>query len=469
MVRFSGGLALVVVTMSLVLFIDGIDASIVQVALPEMSVGLGMGVTDGAFVVVAYIFPLAGLCIPLSRLASDGRVRPMLAVGTAVFTLASVGCATADARDPLVLFRFVQGVGAALMVSTAPAMCTTMLPPERRHMGMAYLNAASCVAIIFGPTLGGLITGLADWHWIFLINVPIGVIVIALALLLPKVSPSGPARLPEPGRALAMFVAVATGMVALELWTGGDSSPYTPVLAVICATSTAAYCLLGRRDVKERLAGIPLRGNRTYYVITAVFFVNTVIGCGVMYLLPYYLTGTAGYDTLAAGLLLSAATTVSAVVSIPTGEWCRRSGCRIPSTFSIVLRVGFCLILAVIEPSMGIALLLMQLVLMGASFGIAGTALPTRMQAHVPESMGSASAAVVIFANYIANALGVAVFALLFKLGSPGGLGSSIDVMDSSAIIDGTHFACAVGLVMTLACLYVSWRVRDPEAADPEK
>ena len=158
-----GGTGLVIATMTLVLLIDSLDASIVQVALPEMSVDLGMSVTDGAFVVVAYLFPLAGLCIPLSRLASDGRVRAMLVLGTVVFTAASVGCAMSGDRGVLIAFRFVQGLGAAMMVSATPAMCTSMLPSERRHMGMAYMNAACCVAIILGPALGGLITGEATF------------------------------------------------------------------------------------------------------------------------------------------------------------------------------------------------------------------------------------------------------------------------------------------------------------------
>ena len=462
--RGRGGTGLVITTMTLVLLIDSLDASIVQVALPEMSLDLGMSVTDGAFVVVAYLFPLAGLCIPLSRLASDGRVRPMLVLGTAVFTAASVGCAMSGDRGVLIAFRFVQGLGAAMMVSATPAMCTSMLPPERRHMGMAYMNAACCVAIILGPALGGLITGLSEWHWIFLINVPVGVIVVALALRIREVSPSSMSGMPEPMRAAAMFVAVATGMVVLELWTGGLFAWYTAVLAVICVLSMAAFLALGRRGTEgERLIDIPLRGNGRYYAITVLFLVNSIIGCGVMYLLPYYLTGSAGYDTLAAGLLLSVATTVSAVFSIPAGRWCRRYGCALPSNVSLVMRVVFCAMLAVIEPSMGLAFLLMQLVLMGASFGIAGTALPTRMQIHVEEDLRPSSAAVVLFTNYIATALGVAVFALLFKAASPGGMTSSVDVMDGSAILEGTHFACLVGTVLTVACLIVSMRVRDPK------
>ena len=300
--RGRGGTGLVILTMTLVLLIDSLDASIVQVALPEMSLDLGMSVTDGAFVVVAYLFPLAGLCIPLSRLASDGRVRPMLVMGTVVFTAASVGCAMSGDRGVLIAFRFVQGLGAAMMVSATPAMCTSMLPLERRHMGMAYMNAACCVAIILGPALGGLITGLSEWHWIFLINVPVGIIVVTLALRIREVSPSSMSGMPEPARAAAMFVAVATGMVVLELWTGGLFAWYTAVLAAICVLSMAAFLALGRRGTGgERLIDIPLRGNGRYYAITVLFLVNSIIGCGVMYLLPYYLTGSAGRGSSAIG------------------------------------------------------------------------------------------------------------------------------------------------------------------------
>lgn len=459
----KGGSGMVIAVMTLVLLVDGIDASIVQVALPSMSSEMGMSVTDGAFVVVAYLVPLAGLCVPLSRIAERGRVVAFLRVGVVVFTAASVACAASDDRAMLVLWRFVQGIGAGLMVSGTPSMSTWMLPPERRHMGMAYMNAACCVAIVLGPALGGLITGIWTWHWIFLINVPLGIAILALSFLLPKDTDRGRVRMPEPGRAAAMFVSVASGLVALELLTDGSYLVYAAAAGVVCLVSMAAYCLLGdvTLPASERLSAPPMRGHRRYYALTMVFVVNTVIGCGVSYLLPYYLTGTAEYSTLATGMLMAAATTVSAIVSIPTGTWCRRSGCRIPVSFSLALRVVFCLMLVFIEPSLGLAYLLMQLVVMGASFGISGTAQPTRMLENVDEGDRASAASAVVFTNYIATALGVALFALMFKLASPDGLASDIGVMDGASIMGGMHAACAVGAVLSVLCLAVSLKIRD--------
>ena len=162
-----GGTGLVIATMTLVLLIDSLDASIVQVALPEMSVDLGMSVTDGAFVVVAYLFPLAGLCIPLSRLASDGRVRAMLVLGTVVFTAASVGCAMSGDRGVLIAFRFVQGLGAAVGQVVSQAMV------RDRWSGAHAAAMNGMIAMFFAlspalaPILGGWIVLHGGWHYVF--------------------------------------------------------------------------------------------------------------------------------------------------------------------------------------------------------------------------------------------------------------------------------------------------------------
>lgn len=454
---------MIIALMVLVIVMDGLDASIVQVALPEMSRDLGMSVSDGAFIVIAYLVPLAGLCMPLARVAEAGRVRLMLRLGVVIFLVTSVVCAAAPDRNVLVLARFVQGFGAAVMVSTAPIMAVRMLGRERRHLGMAYLNAAGCIAIVIGPSVGGIVTGLLSWHWIFLVNVPICILMLLMSSCMPRDGPVGRMRMPEPARAAAMFVAVGTGLVALDCWTNGTNVSLIAPLAVVAVASVVAFVLLGRKaPVGDRLILPPLRGNRTYYILTLVYFLSDIVGCGVFFILPHYLSGPAGYSTLMAGLLLSLATIMSAAVSIPAGRWCRSMGCRLPASISLAIRVVFCLMLAVIDPAMGAVFLIIQLVLMGLSFGISGSSQSTRMVERVDSRDRGSAASAVLFVNYIGNALGVALFALIFRLSQPDGLATDISLADPSMILTGVHGACLFGAMLSVVCLIISMAIPDP-------
>ena len=108
--------------------IDGMDASVVNVVLPDMAAELGMTVSSSAFVSVAYLIPIAGLCLALSKVADCGDIRRMFAVGTTIFMAASVGCAQSPGHESLIFFRLVQGLGAAFMVASTPKMVVRLLP-----------------------------------------------------------------------------------------------------------------------------------------------------------------------------------------------------------------------------------------------------------------------------------------------------------------------------------------------------
>lgn len=123
--------------------IDGMDASVVNVVLPDMAAELGMTVSSSAFVSVAYLIPIAGLCLALSKVADCGDIRRMFAVGTTIFMAASVGCAQSPGHESLIFFRLVQGLGAAFMVASTPIMVVRLLPEDHRGRGMARIAAGT--------------------------------------------------------------------------------------------------------------------------------------------------------------------------------------------------------------------------------------------------------------------------------------------------------------------------------------
>ena len=153
--------------------IDGMDSSIVNVVLPVISKDLGMSVSSGAMVSVAYLVPIAGLCLAFSKMAERVNVRRMFLIGTTVFLIASVGCALSPDAVTLVVMRFVQGIGATFMVATTPIMVVRLLPEDHRGRGMACIAAgtgepAVCVtkdgssAVLDVSSVGGSLSAFYD-------------------------------------------------------------------------------------------------------------------------------------------------------------------------------------------------------------------------------------------------------------------------------------------------------------------
>ncbi|MDR0498790.1 MAG: MFS transporter [Holophagales bacterium] len=159
-------------------FMAPLDGSIISVALPVMGSQLGLSFEGTLWVQAAYLLTMAVLLIPLGRLADQrGRLRFYL-TGIALFTLGSLGAAMATGSTSLILARVLQGCGGALLSSTSSALVTAAFPPNERGRAMG-INVMSVYAgLSLGPPLGGFLVDGLSWHWIFLINIPIGIAVM---------------------------------------------------------------------------------------------------------------------------------------------------------------------------------------------------------------------------------------------------------------------------------------------------
>ena len=440
--------------------VDGMDASIVNVVLPDISRELGMSVSSSAFVSVAYLIPIAGLCLAFSKLAERADIRRMFLVGTAIFSIASLGCSASAGEGMLVAMRFVQGIGATFMVAATPIMVVRLLPEDHRGRGMGAIAAGSGISVIAGPTVGGLIGDALSWHWVFLINIPLGLALAAAAVrLLPRSEPGRRAALPDIPAVLLMFLGM--GMVMLSLY--GFIDGYLPgpavaaLLAVGCVMVAASAVRSGRSD--DPLVHLELLRDRRFAAVTLIFMASTMMGAGVMYLLPYYLSIAEGMSPFQTGLLLAGASVVTVAMTFPTGRWCDRRGCRAPASLALALRVAFSAMLAVVDPALGFGYMLVALALMGVSFGISGTSQSARMLEESPGEYSGEAGSMAMMVNYVGYALGLVAFAVVFMVLNPGG-GMDFDAMGTDRFMTGFHGACLFGSALAAVALAASLAVR---------
>jgi EmrB/QacA subfamily drug resistance transporter len=336
------GLVLLVVSAGV--FLASLDLFIVNLAFPELSRALDAAPASLSWVLNAYTIGFAALLTPAGRTADRiGRKRVFLA-GLALFTLASAGCAAAWNVESLVAFRVVQSLGAAMVMATSLALLLHSYPPARRSSAIAVWAAMGGVAAALGPPVGGLLVE-ASWRWVFLVNVPVGVLALLIGRrALPESRDTAETRRPDlPGTGLLI------AGVALLCWAlvGAPEQGWTDTAtavrgggALLALTAVVVRAAPPPRGLIPVLP-LPLFRSRTFSLAClagAAFFA----AFGAM-LLGNVLWLTGGWDLSAqrAGIYLVPGPFLAAVLAVPAGRLGARHGCgRVAATGAALFAAG---------------------------------------------------------------------------------------------------------------------------------
>src|SRR5215475_5455185 len=226
----------ILIVVSLGFFMTLLDLTIVNIAIPNMITKLHASLDDILWVINAYALVLAVLLITAGRLGDLLGQRTMFFAGVALFTAASAACGFAPSPGWLIAFRSIQGLGAAVLMPQTLAILTMVFPPKRRGAAFGVWGAVAGAATIAGPTLGGLLVTAFDWRYIFFINLPIGVIVVALAIvLIPATGMRRQHRFDITGVVLASaaLLAICYGLVEGQRYDWGTIKGFVSIPLVI--------------------------------------------------------------------------------------------------------------------------------------------------------------------------------------------------------------------------------------------
>ena len=178
---------LIAILVALASFMEVLDTTIANVALPYIAGGMGVSEDEASWVVTTYLVANAVILTASSYLAKRLGRKPFFLISLGLFTLSSLLCGNAPNLNALLLFRILQGVGGGGMVPVAQSILADSFPPAKRGQAFALFGVAVVVAPVVGPTLGGWLSDNVSWEWCFLINVPVGLFAMAaIALVLPK-------------------------------------------------------------------------------------------------------------------------------------------------------------------------------------------------------------------------------------------------------------------------------------------
>ena len=456
----SRWMALVVLCTGMLMIV--LDVTIVNVALPSIQADLGFSQTGLAWVVNAYLIAFGGLLLFAGRLGDLAGRRNVFLTGLAVFTLASMACGLAQTQEMLVGARFVQGIGGALTSAVILGVIVTLFP-EPREMAKAigvYAFVASAGGAV-GLLAGGILTQAINWHWIFFVNLPIGIVTAVLALrVVPRDRGTGLRQGADVLGALlitgAMMLSVFTIVkpAAEDGWLAGRTLTFGAVALALLAGFIV-------RQLTARHPLMPLRILAARKIAAAnLIQVLSVAGMfGMFFLGALYLRRILGYSPLQIGLAFLPVAVVMGALSVRyTDRLAGRFGARAVLVAGLVLIAGALVLFAQAPVRGGYAVHdLPVMVLMGAGAGLAFPALMTvAMAGATPADAGLASGLVNTTAQ-VGGALGLAVLATVSAGRTSTLAGRGEGAM--TALTDGYHLAFWIAASLVAVAIVVAGTV----------
>jgi EmrB/QacA subfamily drug resistance transporter len=394
-----------------------LDTSIVGVALPAIRHDLGFSAASLDWVVNAYLLTFGGFLLLGGRLGDLFGHRRLFAAGVGVFTLASLACGLAGGPGFLLAARAVQGLGGAVTSAVALSLVVSLFPePGERGRAMGVFGFVSAGGGSIGVLLGGVLTGLLSWHWIFLVNVPIGAVVLLAAL---RVLPAREAQAPR-GRLDAAGAVLVTAAVMLAVYAIVGASQAGWLSARTGGTLAAAAALLAAFAVVESRSSAPLvplrllrRRNLAGASVAGVLWSAAMFAC--FFLTTLYLQLVLHYSPLQTGLAFLPMNLIMAALSVGlSARLVARFGIRPPLAGGLLLAAAGLALLGQAPVGGHFATsVLPGGILLGIGAGMAFTPLLLVAVGDVPPAESGLASGVVNTCFMLGGALGLAVLASL--------------------------------------------------------
>ncbi|GIH93642.1 MFS transporter [Planobispora siamensis] len=307
-----------------------LDGTVVNVALPALGADLGADMAGLQWTVNAYTLTLAGLILLGGSLGDRYGRRKIFLVGVVWFALASVLCGMALTAEMLIAARALQGVGGALLTPGSLAIIQASFTRDDRPRAIGAWSGLGGVAAAVGPLLGGWLVDTAGWRWVFLINLPVAVLVVAVTVRhVPESRDAGASgRFDVLGAVLAALALAGITYGLIDL---------LPVPLAIGAALGAAFVWLEIRRSPDALVPVGMFASRVFTAVNAVTFVMYAAMGVVFFLLVVQLQVSAGFSPLLAGSAMIPVTVLMLLLSARAGEVAKRIGPRIPMTAGILL------------------------------------------------------------------------------------------------------------------------------------
>jgi EmrB/QacA subfamily drug resistance transporter len=428
-----------------------LDGTVVNIALPEIGRDLDASTSALQWIANGYLLTLASLILLGGSLGDRQGRRRIFTLGVAMFTGASLLCAVAPTSDLLIVARLLQGIGGALLTPGSLAMIEASFRPDDRARAIGAWSGLAGVSTALGPLLGGWLIEAISWRAIFLINLPIGAVVILMTRshVPESKDPTATGRLDYLGAALAALGLAGTTYALIQGPDQGLSASIV-VTAVGGLACLAAFLVHEHRSANPMMPLSMFRSQQFSAANLVTFVVYAALG-GVFFLLVSFLQITMGYSPIGAGAASLPITALMLVFSARSGMLARRIGPRIPLTVGPVIIAAGLLLMMRISPGDSYVAGVLPSILV---FGIGLTLVVAPVTATVLAAADSRRSGIASGINNAVARVGslLAVAALPLAVGLTGD-----QFYDPASMEDGFHMSVVICAVLCLIGAVIAW------------
>lgn len=362
----------VVGTVCIGAFMAAVDASIVNVAIPDLAHYYNASASITGWVLISYLLTLATLLTVFGRVADMMGRRPLYTFGFVVFIIGSAACGAAPSLYFLIVARVFQAAGAAMLQANSVAIITATVPANIRGKAIGFQGSAQAIGLSVGPAIGGALIALFGWRAIFYVNVPVGIIgTVMAALILPKDKLSHTSTTFDWwGTILFSPTLVALFLAVTEAPHVGWTSPLVLGLFFITAVFLVLF-ILREKHFRAPLVDVALFKIKVFTMGNVTGLLSYLVMFGVLFLMPFFFERVADYRSAIVGLLLTAVPIGMTIVSPQAGGLADRYGPRMLTTLGMFCSAVGALILALMMSiHVNLVVIIIGLLLVGVGLGM---------------------------------------------------------------------------------------------------
>jgi len=417
---------LILVVLCAAVFMLLLDSTVVNIAQRKIQIGLGATLAEIQWVLDSYILAYAVLLLSFGRLGDIFGRKKLFIVGMAIFTAASALCGVSSwlgdlvgisGVNALILARVLQGVGGAFMMPQTLSLITVVFPPDKRGAAMGIWGGIVALGAVIGPIVGGFIVTDYAWEWVFLINVPVGIVAIlaTIAIVPESVDPSASRRIDWGGVVLSGTGIFAIVYALIEANSMGWTDPLIVGLFILGVVLLVAFVWWEKR-LADPLMKLELFALRNFSVGNVIAFVVAFGMLGIFFPMTLFLQGVLGFSPIRAGMTMIPMSLMIMVIAPLSGRFSDRIGARWILTGGLVLiTVGILLIISSIDTSTTWRSLLPSLIVTGTGMGMTFAPMTAAAMREVPPRIAGSASGILNTTRNVGQVLGIAVLGSLLQ------------------------------------------------------
>jgi DHA2 family methylenomycin A resistance protein-like MFS transporter len=437
-----------VLVTSLAFVVAQLDVSIVNLALPQIASAYHADVSTLQWIVDAYTLAFAVLMLSAGSISDRLGAKRIFQIGILIFGVASAGCALADTPVVMIASRVLQGVGAAMMIPSSLSMLNQRFAhePEVRSRAVGLWTAAGSAAMAAGPMLGGLLIELANWRFIFLINIPICLAGFLMSFRLQEVK-GRPGAQGHDFFGQATWALSITALIAAIIEGPKLGFNSLPVIAglVLCVLLFIAFLFIEKK-VAHPMLPFHLFASRPFNSLLILGAVLNGAYYGSVFIISIYLQKVLHYSSLSAGLAFIPLTAGFVISNVASAKIIHKYGIYKPILVGLsAFAAGFAGLL-VAGPTTSYWQLFLPFLVISMGMGLAVPAMINGVLSSVDKQLSGTASAILTTTRQTAGAIGVAIFGAMVSGGS-------------DAILSGIFNAVIISITFTLAAIYVIYRL----------